>query len=125
MRFGGNVLHSRLLGRPPHAIIVLTTGPVGERALKVTVLLFASYKEKVGKGRVELDLATGATVGDLADEMLRRHPGLVQDTARLAVAVNHEFQRHDYSLADGDEVALIPPVSGGADDRVYRKVPGP
>ena len=63
-----------------------------------------------------MDLPDGATVGYLAEEMVRRFPDLTQDAQRLVVAVNHEYRDHLYGLDDGDEVALIPPVSGGGRD---------
>ncbi len=86
------------------------------RALKVTVKLFASYRERVGEREVALELPAGATVGRLAEEMARRYPQLTPRPAGLVVAVNHEYRDHGHELADGDEVALIPPVSGGSDD---------
>jgi len=52
-------------------------------------------------------------VGALAAEMVRRYPAITRDASRLVVAVNDEFRGHDYVLRDGDEAALIPPVSGG------------
>ena len=55
-------------------------------------------------------------MGYLASEMVHRNPGLVTDAEKLMVAVNYEYRDHLYALDDGDEVALIPPVSGGADD---------
>ena len=64
-----------------------------------------------------LDMPEGATVGILAEEMVRGYPELIGDPARLVVAVNEEYQDHLYTLQEGDEVALIPPVSGGVDDR--------
>lgn len=85
----------------------------GANALKIYIKLFAGYRDKVGRPEVDLDLPDGATVGYLAEEMIRNHPTLTSDAARLVVAVNQEFQGHDYALSDGDEVALIPPVSGG------------
>ena len=63
-----------------------------------------------------MDLPEGATVGYLAEEMLRRYPSFANDPARLVVAINHEYRDHLYALEDGDEVALIPPVSGGFHD---------
>ncbi len=80
--------------------------------MKVEALLFASYREKAGVGRLTLELRDGATVGDLADAMRAKFPEL-PDPERIVVAVNNEYQDHDYVLGDGDEVALIPPVSGG------------
>ena len=70
----------------------------------------------MGKPEVGIDLPDGATVGYLAQEVVRRYPGLAGDPGSLVVAVNHEYQEHLYALDDGDEVALIPPVSGGRDD---------
>lgn len=80
--------------------------------MKVQVLLLASYREKAGVGRLRLDLDDGATVGDLSCAMCARFPGL-PEAERIVVAVNNEYQEHDFVLSDGDEVALIPPVSGG------------
>ena len=83
------------------------------RGLKVRIKLFASYKEKAGTSDIEISLSDGATVSDAASELLRLHPTLVGDSSRLMIAVNEEYQEHDYPLADNDEVAFIPPVSGG------------
>ena len=89
----------------------------GANALKVYIKLFAGYRDKVGRSDVDLELPDDATVGYLAQEMIRHHPTLTRDAARLVVAVNQEFQDHSYVLSDGDEVALIPPVSGGSSRR--------
>ena len=89
----------------------------GIGALKVTIRLFASYREKVGKAQVSMDLPDNATVGSLAEEVLRVYPRLAPDPRSLVVAVNQEYREHLYALNDGDEVALIPPVSGGGNDR--------
>ena len=48
------------------------------------------------------------------DEIARRHPGLTDEPDGLVVAVNDEYRDHLFVLTEGDEVALIPPVSGGA-----------
>ena len=80
--------------------------------MKVEVLLFASYREKAGVRRLALELREGATVGDLGHAMRARFPGL-PEPERIVVAVNNEYQEHDFVLSDGDEAALIPPVSGG------------
>ena len=87
---------------------------LGGRLLNVNVKLFASYREKVGTGEVLMNLPEGATAGRLAAEMTKRYPGLIADSMRLVVAVNREYRNHDHVLVSGDEVALIPPVSGGA-----------
>ena len=81
--------------------------------MKVTVKLFASYKEKAGRSGFEMELPEDATVASATSEVLRLYPRVTGDASRLMVAVNQEFQEHDFRLSDGDEVALIPPVSGG------------
>lgn len=83
------------------------------RGLKVRVKLFASYKEKAGTSDIEMSLSDAATVSDAASELLRLYPSISGDTSRLMIAVNEEYQEHDYPLSENDEVAFIPPVSGG------------
>jgi molybdopterin converting factor small subunit len=61
-----------------------------------------------------MEMPNGATVGDLTAEVVRRYPTMTQDASRLLVAVNDELQDHNFALREGDETALIPPVSGGA-----------
>ena len=86
-------------------------------ALKINLRLFAGYKERIGRSEMTLDLPEGATVGLLAQEIVCSYPGLIGDPDRLVVAVNQEYRDHLHMLREGDEAALIPPVSGGADDR--------
>src|ERR687898_3307090 len=82
----------------------------------VTVRLFAILRERAGADSVELELADGATATDAIDAVADRH-GLGELLQRLpiAVAVNREYAEREQALDDGDEVALIPPVSGGAE----------
>jgi molybdopterin synthase catalytic subunit len=75
--------------------------------VRVTVRLFAGLRERAGAGRLELeDVATAADVWPRLD--------LGDEPAGLLYAVNREYVERTHALADGDEVALIPPVSGGA-----------
>ena len=80
--------------------------------MKIAVKLFAAYRESAGLRDAVLDLPEGATVGDLARLASDRFAGL-PDAGRIVIAVNGEYQDHAFALADGDEAALIPPVSGG------------
>jgi len=80
--------------------------------MTVTVLLFASYAEKLGKSSIPLELAHGATVGDVLTS-LQRLPGASRLPTEPLVAVNERYARRDQILATGDEVAIIPPVAGG------------
>ena len=90
--------------------------------MRVTIRLFAGYRERVGATRIDLDLPEGSTVGRMAEEMLRAYPAIAVDPSRLVVAVNQEYREHDFTLSQGDEVALIPPVSGGSSGRSAREM---
>ncbi|HUG55613.1 MAG TPA: MoaD family protein [Candidatus Limnocylindrales bacterium] len=81
--------------------------------MKVRVRLFASYREAAGVGRLGIDLPAGATVRDAIAAVLREHP-LVPAGRSVVIARNQEYASLEDALADGDEIALIPPVSGGA-----------
>lgn len=78
----------------------------------VTTLLFASYADALGRSSVPVTLAAPATVGALV-ERVRALPGADRLPPAPLVAVNAAYARADHVLADGDEVALIPPVAGG------------
>ncbi len=83
--------------------------------MNVTVRLFAILRERAGSDSIELRVSDGATVAD-AIEALREQPGLADVVTRmpLAMAVNREYAPPQTRLRAGDELALIPPVSGGA-----------
>jgi molybdopterin synthase catalytic subunit len=82
--------------------------------MNVRVLYFAVVRERLSRDDETVELPAGATVDALVDELCRRHPVLSGLRAACKVAVNQEIARGDQVLADGDEVALIPPVAGGA-----------
>src|SRR3954447_20988743 len=81
--------------------------------MRVSVLYFGVLKDVVGHDRSEMNVAEGASVA----ELLEAHRGLTAGREVLwdsiAVAVNQEYARAGDVLRDGDEVALLPPVSGG------------
>jgi molybdopterin synthase catalytic subunit len=83
--------------------------------MTVTVRLFAILRERAGRDSVEIELPEGATVGD-AFERLAAAPGLGELVGRmpLRMAVNREYVDVGTAIAPGDELALIPPISGGA-----------
>ena len=81
--------------------------------MRVQVRLFASYREAAGVGRIELELPAGAKVKDAIHKVVKDHP-LIAEGRQVVIARNHEYVTPEEPLADGDEVALIPPVSGGA-----------
>ena len=77
--------------------------------MRVRVKLFAGLRERAGVAERELELAAGARVLDVWTAL----PELGAPPAGLLYAVNREYVAAEQELADGDEVALIPPVSGG------------
>jgi molybdopterin synthase catalytic subunit len=83
--------------------------------MKVTLKLFARFRELAGSGRLERVLDEGATVEDLLDVLHTEFPRLSEVTARSIISVNQEFATPDRLLHDGDEIAIFPPVSGGMD----------
>ena len=87
--------------------------------MTVTVRLFAILRERAGSDSVEIELDDGATVDDALAALAAR-PGLAELLERMPVrmAVNRDYADADTPLAAGDELALVPPVSGGAGPHV-------
>jgi molybdopterin synthase catalytic subunit/molybdopterin converting factor small subunit len=84
--------------------------------MRVRVLVFGVLKDLISPQPGELDLPDGATVSSLLDHYRASAAGQGGIWSSLAVAVNREYVTATHPLSDGDEVALLPPVSGGAPD---------
>jgi len=83
--------------------------------MNIKLLAFATASDIVGKGPQEIKLEDGARLSDLKALLIEKHAVLETVWDRLAVAVGGQLVRGDDPvLKDGDEVALLPPVSGGA-----------
>jgi molybdopterin synthase catalytic subunit len=82
--------------------------------MRVRVLFFGVLKDLAGKSSDVLDLSDGALVRDVLEHYLREVPRLKESLASLAVAVNQEYAGAETVLRSEDEVALLPPVSGGS-----------
>ncbi len=82
--------------------------------MRVTLLYFAVFKERIGRDREAFELANGNRVQDLVDALAKQYPAIAALRGRFRVAVNQEMVDDDHVIAEGDEVALIPPVAGGA-----------
>jgi molybdopterin converting factor subunit 1 len=80
--------------------------------MTVTVLLFASYADALGRSSLTMTMGPGATVRDVV-RALAASPGSEQLPPAPMVAVNQAYATYDRRLASGDEVAVIPPVAGG------------
>ena len=83
-------------------------------SVKIALLAFASAGDIVGAGETTLELAPRTTLAQLKTLLEERHPPLRGLWSRLAIAVNGDLRSDDTALTDGDEVALLPPVSGGS-----------
>lgn len=80
--------------------------------MTVTVLLFASYADALGKSSIQLDIAPGSTVRDVLIT-LSALPGGDRLPPKPLVAINEEYANASTELRGGEEVAVIPPVAGG------------
>jgi molybdopterin synthase catalytic subunit len=92
--------------------------------MKVRVRFFAGLRERFGASELMLDLADGADVTAALARLADEHPAVRLNDHRFTVAINRAFARPDSALSDGDEMALIPPVSGGS-DKLFEVVDGP
>ena len=81
--------------------------------MRVRVLLFAILRDAAGTAEVMLDLPRGASAHAAGAALLELHPVLRPYLPRIAYAINQTYAQGETELRDGDELALIPPVSGG------------
>jgi len=81
--------------------------------MRITVRLFAILRDRAATDSTTLDLDEGATVSAAMEQLAMRLPAIATWLPRVAAAVNREYVTRDAMLHDGDELALIPPVSGG------------
>ena len=79
----------------------------------VTVRLFARLRDIVGAAQLSRELPEGATAHLLWNMLAAEHAGLAAYRDAVSIAVNAEYSKMNRRLADGDEVAFLPPVSGG------------
>jgi molybdopterin converting factor subunit 1 len=82
-------------------------------AMEVRLRFFASIREKLHRSEATCAVPEGATVCDLLDRLCQDYPPLRDVRRSVSIAVNREYVDPDHILSDDDEVALIPPVSGG------------
>jgi len=79
----------------------------------IKVLLFGAAADRAGTRETELPVDEGMTLAEIWPLLARRHPDLAPLRGTLAFAVNGEYAREDAGISPGDEVAVLPPVSGG------------
>jgi molybdopterin converting factor subunit 1 len=81
--------------------------------LRVRLLFFAVLREIAGKSEEVVELADGATAGDVWQRLRSEHPALRDYRQPPMIAVNESYARAEEMLRDGDELVFIPPVAGG------------
>jgi len=77
----------------------------------VKVKLFAGIRQKVGKSELEIKIKKETSLKSFLSVLRKKYPAL--DASHLVVAINHEFASLDKMIKNEDEIALLPPVSGG------------
>ncbi len=89
--------------------------------MRIQVLCFGSLRELLAP-QIEVELSVSATAGDLWRKLLERYPALAPYEGAAAIAVNQAFASSTTALAPGDQVALLPPVSGGSPEAPMPRV---
>ncbi|HEU5003723.1 MAG TPA: molybdenum cofactor biosynthesis protein MoaE [Actinomycetota bacterium] len=86
--------------------------------IQIRLLMFGGLASTTGAGEQALEIEEGMTAGQVVALVARTWPEAAPILERVSVAVNLETVPHDHPIADGDEVALLPPVAGGAGARI-------
>jgi molybdopterin synthase catalytic subunit len=94
----------------------LTHPAEGAQTIRVRLLYFGAAREEVGRAEEQLEVGAPATAASVFVEVLNAHPALRRFGRSLLVAVNEEYAGSEAQVHAGDEVAIFPPVSGGAGD---------
>jgi sulfur-carrier protein len=81
--------------------------------IQVSIKLFAIYQEVIGASEITQNLPIGTVAGDVLQRLIDQYPQLAQWRSVTRLGVNLDFVEADRLLQDGDELVLIPPVSGG------------
>lgn len=81
--------------------------------MELKVRFFALYRERAGSNSITLDMPEESTVADLTAAVRHRFPNLAPPDVAIVVAVNADYAEPETLLRPGDDVCLIPPVSGG------------
>lgn len=81
--------------------------------MRVKVRVFARLRELIGTGELEREVPPGATVRTVWEQLVRDYPAIAPYAESLSCAVNADYARMTMAVSEGDEVAFLPPVSGG------------
>jgi MoaD family protein len=81
--------------------------------MKVRAQFYAQLRDLVGSREIDVDLAEGATVGDLLGQIYAQHPLLRPHEKSILIGAGVEFVDRNYKLKPGEEISIMPPVQGG------------
>jgi len=81
--------------------------------MRVRVRLFARLRDLAGGAEMDQVVPEGATIATVWDTLVSQHPALADYSRAVSCARNDDFARMQISVSDGDEIAFLPPVSGG------------
>ena len=88
--------------------------PAGDtNPIRLNVLFFGRLKDAIGHGQESIEIPAESSIEDLFAQCVARYPGLAEHRRAIAVSRNREFAAWSTALQPGDEVAFLPPVSGG------------
>jgi len=82
-------------------------------AMKVRVQFYAQLRDLIGMRELEVDLAEGASVRELLDQIYAKQPALRSHDKSILIGAGLEFVDRNYKLKPGEEIAIMPPVQGG------------
>ena len=82
-------------------------------AMKVRVQFYAQLRDLIGMRELEVDLAEGASVRELLDQIYAKRPALRSHDKSILIGAGLEFVDRNYKLKPGEEIAIMPPVQGG------------
>jgi molybdopterin synthase catalytic subunit len=88
----------------------------GNNEIHVHVLFFGAARDATGREQLELSLSSQANVATAFAQLLAHYPALARFGNSLLLAVNQEYALPDREISDGDELAVLPPVSGGSEE---------
>jgi molybdopterin converting factor subunit 1 len=91
--------------------------------MQIKVLFFGALKDIVGRAEESISVEEGSNIGHLYSRYAQQYPKLSQHSGSLLFSRNREFVRQEEHLHEGDEVAFLPPVSGGATDVIAQEPP--